>query len=60
VKERCTRGKENNERKKKRQKIPPISANEQSPFILTHRTQKRITTYDVGNPGSSLGQIQTM
>ena len=30
----------------------------QPPLILTHWTQKKITAYDVGNPGPSLGQTQ--
>jgi hypothetical protein len=32
--------------------------NEQSSFILTHGTQKKTTTYDVGNPVHDLGQVQ--
>ena len=32
--------------------------NEQSPLILTHWTQNKTTTNDVGNPGPGLGQSQ--
>ena len=35
-----------------------LQQNKQSSLTFTHRTQKKTTTYDVGDPGPSLGQVK--
>jgi hypothetical protein len=40
------------------QQFDQYQQNKQSPFILTNSTSKKITTYDVGNPNTGLGQAQ--
>ena len=42
------------------QQFHQYQQDEQSPLIITHLTQKEITTYDVGNLCPGLGQSQKM
>jgi hypothetical protein len=42
------------------QQFHQYQQDKQSPLIITHLTQKEITTYDVGNLCPGLGQSQKM